>query len=227
MAGAPPDDRRPVALEGTRREVGAAAWLGSLRLPTWLAALDRSRFAEARFAARGAGEEGLRALDPGGLEVLEARLQSFQTLTAREPHAQASAHRSTAVQRHRQRLLGRDPVAGAVVADRVTQKLKPDEWQRLHDATGTRSATGSMSCRAKQATSSRRRSPPSAQAWPCMAGKAAVSALRHTDPAHSLRRQRDQLLPPLPDRGQSCWPTALCRDCSRETGRRRRKNWRI
>ena len=35
---------------------------------------------------------------------------------AREPHAQARAHRSAPLQRHRQRLLGRDPPRGAPVA---------------------------------------------------------------------------------------------------------------
>ena len=35
---------------------------------------------------------------------------------AREPHAEARAHRSAPVQRHRQRLLGRDPARGEAVA---------------------------------------------------------------------------------------------------------------
>ena len=64
-----------------------------------------------------AGEENLRALDPGGLEVLESDLDQFAAaLNARKPYAEARTHRSAFVQRHRQRLLRRDSLAGTAFA---------------------------------------------------------------------------------------------------------------
>ena len=65
------------------------------------------------------GEDALREHDPGGLEVLEADRERVRGgAAAREPHAQARADRPAPVQRHRQRLLGRDPAPRAAVAAR-------------------------------------------------------------------------------------------------------------
>ena len=71
------------------------------------------------------GREALARHDPGGLEVLEASLPSFaEALAAREPHVEARADRSASLQRHRQRLLRRDPPRGAAVA--VQADVEPD-----------------------------------------------------------------------------------------------------
>ena len=52
------------------------------------------------------GEAAVRAFDAGGLEVFEADLSRVRaTPRVGEPHAQARARRSAALQRHRQRLL--------------------------------------------------------------------------------------------------------------------------
>ena len=63
------------------------------------------------------GAEALAAHDPGGLEVLDGDAAAFDARPeAGQPHAQALAHRPAPVQRHRQRLLRRDPARGAALA---------------------------------------------------------------------------------------------------------------
>jgi formamidopyrimidine-DNA glycosylase len=52
------------------------------------------------------GEAGVKALDPGGAEVLDIDLETFRSLITRERHTQADADRSAPLQRNRQRLLG-------------------------------------------------------------------------------------------------------------------------
>ena len=57
------------------------------------------------------GEAGLRALDPGGLEVLETDLEHFTRVLQSANHTLKRALTDPRiVKRHRQRLLGRDPV---------------------------------------------------------------------------------------------------------------------
>ncbi len=59
------------------------------------------------------GEEALSELDPGGIEPLEAGLESFREALFKEnPYSQASTHRSTDPQRDRQRSLRRDSSQG-------------------------------------------------------------------------------------------------------------------
>ena len=66
------------------------------------------------------GESALAAFDMGGVEVAAADPAAFRSrAAAREPHAQARAHRPAPLQRHRQRLLGRDPAPGPALADRA------------------------------------------------------------------------------------------------------------
>ena len=63
------------------------------------------------------GADALRELDRGGLEVFDADLPSFRAaLASREPHAQARPHRPGHPERHRQRLLRRDPPPRAPLA---------------------------------------------------------------------------------------------------------------
>ena len=57
---------------------------------------------------------------------------------AREPHAQARAHRSAPVQRHRQRVLGRDPAPRAALAGRSSR--------------GSSTTTRSRGCSTRRAT---------------------------------------------------------------------------
>jgi hypothetical protein len=63
------------------------------------------------------GEPALRALDPGGLEPLDATLEQFHDALTRENHTlKRVAHRSASLQRHRQRLFRRDPARGPSLA---------------------------------------------------------------------------------------------------------------
>ena len=64
-----------------------------------------------------AGEAGLAALDPGGMDVMTASARTIRARTdRREPHAEARSHRSARVQRNRQRVFGRDPASRAAFA---------------------------------------------------------------------------------------------------------------
>ena len=59
----------------------------------------------------------LQAFDPGGLDVAERGPRCIRRAAqGREPHAEARADRPAHLQRHRQRLLGRDPASRAAVA---------------------------------------------------------------------------------------------------------------
>ena len=67
-----------------------------------------------------AGRAALAALDAGGIDVMTATRDAFAArLARREPHRQARADRSAALQRHRQRVLRRDPASRAAVAARA------------------------------------------------------------------------------------------------------------
>ena len=114
----PPDDRGAAALEGRGREA-ARARSGSRRFDFSTGTLILTEAGTKRRASlhlvRGAA--ALAAHDPGGLEVLDADLAAFRARAhAREPHAQARAHRPAHPERHRQRLLRRDPAPRAAVA---------------------------------------------------------------------------------------------------------------
>ena len=69
------------------------------------------------------GEQELAAHDPGGLEVLTSSAEAVRRgADARESHAEARAHRSAPAERHRQRVLGRDPARREDVADAADEQ---------------------------------------------------------------------------------------------------------
>ena len=149
------------------------------------------------------GEAALAALDPGGLEVLDADLPAVRRAAhARQPHAQAGADRSAHLQRHRQRLLRRDPARGAALADeadRVADRRR-DRAAVRGDARDA-AARGSSGCATRRRAASRRRSPRSAPEWPSTAATAspARSAARRSS-ASSTRDNEANYCAPLPDR---------------------------
>ena len=72
-----------------------------------------------------ATEEELVALSRGGVEPLEADLATFaRGSPLREPHRQAGADRPASLQRHRERLLRRDPPRGADVPVRADAEAR-------------------------------------------------------------------------------------------------------
>ena len=69
------------------------------------------------------GEEGLRSLDAGGIDVFASDAAPFEPHGGREPHAEACPYRSAIAQRHRQCVFGRDPSCGPLSPIAQTQKL--------------------------------------------------------------------------------------------------------
>ncbi len=83
-----------------------------------------------------AGEEGLRAHDPGGLEVLEADVEAFRAALARENHtlkrALTDPHLFSGIgNAYSDEILHRARLSPA----KLTSRLTDDEIARLHDAT--------------------------------------------------------------------------------------------
>ena len=108
---------------------GRLRWLAKAAKPPGRITLATFEFANGTLAFTEAGTKrraslhcvrgaaAVAAFDMGGLDVLDADLAAFaDTPAQREPHAQARAHRSAPVQRHRQRLFRRNPASRAVVA---------------------------------------------------------------------------------------------------------------
>jgi len=83
-----------------------------------------------------AGEEGLRSMDPGGIDVLAADLNAFRTALTMENHTLKRSLTDP-------RLLSgignaySDEILHAARLSPIaqTQKLQPEEWARLYDAT--------------------------------------------------------------------------------------------
>ena len=150
------------------------------------------------------GEEALRSIDPGGVEIFATDLDGFRAaLSARKPHPQARPHRSAPHQRCRQRLLRRNSPRRSAFAHHSNPQAQ------------TRRVGAPLFCDALHAHSLDR-SPPRRGAEK-LSGKShgissgdgstrplqhALPALRRKGAAHSLRRQRNQLLRQMPDRRQ-------------------------
>ena len=146
---------------------------------------------------------------------------------AREPHAQARAHRPAALLRHRQRLLRRDPAPRAAVAGELTRALADEEIARLYEATRASLAEWTERLRAEAA----RGFPGEGHGVPRGDGGArplrqAVPRLRRAGAAHRLRRERGELLRDLPDRRQAAGRPRAVAAAAAATGRRRWRSWR-
>ena len=148
------------------------------------------------------GEAGLAEFDRGGLEVLDATLAEFSArLTEREPHAQARARRSATVQRHRQRVLGRDSASRAAVAgDADVAADRDEEIERLFEATRATLAEWTARLRAEAGGNF----PEKVTAFHDGDGRArpirrAVSGVWNDGAADSLCVERDELLRAMPD----------------------------
>ena len=95
-----------------------------------------------------------RSRRPRGARARRSR-RSRERAHAREPHAQARAHRPAYLQRHRQRVLGRDPARRAAVAAEADEQARPTRrCARLHTAATRDAATsGSNGCATRPAAS--------------------------------------------------------------------------
>ena len=175
LPGPAPDDRRPAALEG-RRAGAAAASTASRRSSSRTA---RSSLTEAGTKQRASlhvvrGARALAALDPRRARRAGGEPRRVpRGARAREPHAQARAHRPAPVQRHRQRLLGRDPPPrAAVAAPAHAAARRGRDRAPVRARRARRSPSGPSGCAPRPASAFPRRSPRSARAWPCTAATA-------------------------------------------------------
>ena len=205
LARHPPHDRRPAALEAAgRASVPASIALAAFEFPTGTLVLTEAGTKRRASLHLVRGEEALAQFDRGGLEVLDADARAFAERLARENH---TLKRSLTDPRlfsgignaysdeilHRARL---SPLA-------LTQKLSDEEIARLFDATRSDArSNGPTRLRAEAGDGF----PEKVTAFRDGDGRPrplrpALPRLRHARAAHRLRRQRDQLLPALPDGG--------------------------
>lgn len=83
-----------------------------------------------------AGEEGLRSIDPGGIDVLAADLDSFRTALAAENHTLKRALTDPRTVSGIGNAYSDEILHAAKLSPLAqTQKLKPEEWERLYKAT--------------------------------------------------------------------------------------------
>ncbi len=168
------------------------------------------------------GEAALCEHDPGGLEVFEIDLEAFRARARpRQPYTEARADRPASVQRHRQRLFGRDPAPGAPVAGRDEREaLRSTRPRACTRPRARRLPTGSTVCAPSTATRSRKRSPRSGRRWRCMAstGSLARSAAPRCSGSATPTTRPTTARAARP--AASCWPIAPSPACCGRTGRR-------
>ena len=129
----PSDDRRPPALEGAGAKQGEPRRPRGVRLPERDADAHRGRHEAARVAVpRARRRRGSPSSAGAASRCSTATEAEFaERLRSREPHGEAVAHRPAPVQRHRQRVLGRDPAPRAAVAG---EAHRPADRRRDRDA---------------------------------------------------------------------------------------------
>ena len=151
-----------------------------------------------------AAKSALHSIDPGGVEIFSTDLDGFRAALTAENRTLKRALTDP-------RLISgvgnaySDEILHAAQLSPIalTHKLKPEEWERLFAA--TRAITHSLD--RPPARRSRKSFPEKVTAFRpefAVHGKLrpALPALRPEGAAHPLRRQRNQLLRPLPDRRQ-------------------------
>ena len=161
------------------------------------------------------GEEALRAMDPGGVEIFETDLDGFRAALTAENRTLKRALTDP-------RLISgvgnaySDEILHAAQLSPITltHKLKPEEWERLFAATRSTLAAldGSALWRGREGLSGEGDGVSAGDgcAW---AVQFALSAMRRESTADSLCGQRDQLLCEVSDRrkgtgGPQPFPTA-------------------
>ena len=83
-----------------------------------------------------AGEEGLRSIDPGGIDVLAAGLDKFRAALSAENHTLKRALTDPRTVSGIGNAYSDEILHAAKLSPLAqTQKLKPEEWERLYQAT--------------------------------------------------------------------------------------------
>ena len=166
------------------------------------------------------GEAALARARPGRpRRAVDDRRETFrERAAAREPHAQARADRSAALQRHRQRVLRRDPASRAAVADRAdAQARRRGDRAPLRGRARGRSPNGPSGCAPKPAADFPRESPRSAPRWRCTGGSGSrVRCAARRCSASSTPRTRPTIARAARPAARFS-PTARCRGCSRSS----------
>ena len=120
VAGAASDDCRAAALETPQSEFAGRNALAAFDFPSGTLVLTEAGSKRRASLHVLLGEEALRAIESGGVEIFETSLEGFRDrVDARESHAEAGPDRSATDQRRWQRLLGRDPSLCTTVRHRA------------------------------------------------------------------------------------------------------------
>ncbi len=175
------------------------------------------------------GEEGLLSLDPGGVEIFSTDLEGFRAALTLENRTLKRALTDP-------RLISgvgnaySDEILHAAQLSPITltHKLNADEWERLFAATRSTLTLwmDRLGAEAAKRLSGESHSLPSGDGR-ARSLQSALSAVRREGAAHSLCRQRDQLLRALPDRRQgTCRPQSVAAAWD-PIGRARSTNWKL
>ena len=148
------------------------------------------------------GKESLRSIDPGGIDVFASDLASFQDALTAENRTLKRALTDPRIVSGIGNAYSDEILHTAQLSPiTLTHKLTPAEWGRLFDATRSTLQRWIEQLRTEAST----KFPEKVTAFrkdmavhgrygqPC-------PSMRRNHTAHSLRRQRNQLLRPLPDR---------------------------
>ena len=147
------------------------------------------------------GEEALRSFDAGGIDVFSSDLDSFRAALTAENHTLKRALTDPRLLSGIGNAYSDEILHAAQLSPlTLTQKLKPQEWERLFAATRHTLQFWIDRLRPKQTPPS-----PKNHRLPQRHGsprplRRTVSQMRRQSLTNSLRRQRNQLLRPLPDR---------------------------
>ena len=198
-------------------QAAGAYHAGDLRVRHRRAGVHRSGHAQARLAAP-------RRAAPAALAAFDTRRRSRSTtpmprafaarLTAGKPYAQARADRSAIVQRHRQRLLRRDPASRPPVAAGADPQA-----QHRGDRAAVRlgqGGTGRMDrapAATKRAKTFPQASPPSGRRWRCMAASASRARIAARRCSASSTRTTKPITARIARPEARCSPIGRCHAC--------------
>jgi hypothetical protein len=183
-------------------KVSGKAGLAAFDFPTGTLTLTESGSKKRAALYLVQGEDGLAALDPGGLEVLETDLDAFRiALLAGKPHPETFLDGPAPPERHRQRLVRRDPSPGEAVPPPIDPESHAggDGNPVPSLPGGAEGVDRTPSGRGWRRVSGERDRLPS-RPWPCTAASASPAPSAAPPCSARVRRQRSQLLPDLPDR---------------------------
>ena len=160
------------------------------------------------------GEEALRALDPGGVEPLDATVDEFHGALVRESHtlkrALTDPHLFSGIgNAYSDEILH----AARLSPMKLTRSLTDDEVVRLYGATRATLERWVDRLRAETAGGFPEKVTPSTTRWRCTAASAsrARCADRRCSGSSTPRTSATTARPARP--AAACWPTDRCRDC--------------